>query len=140
MEKYLKTIKKMANNNYEAYIKALFSYEFNVENKETLDRMFREYMDNDDYSTPLNLELKTKEDIVQINIDNLEELKQVYEDFGIEKLEDHIMEVSEVVDIYRDLLNSGDTFYTYLVTEELNYIMRAVEDNDASHVQFKDKI
>lgn len=43
-------IEKMANDNYETFIKALISFEKGIEDKKLLDEVYAKYMDNDGYA------------------------------------------------------------------------------------------
>ena len=43
-------IKGMATENYEGFIKALISFEKGINDEEVLDKLYQEYMDNDDIS------------------------------------------------------------------------------------------
>lgn len=40
----------MATENYEGFIKALISFEKGINDEEVLDKLYQEYMDNDDIS------------------------------------------------------------------------------------------
>ena len=41
------TLEKMANDNFEDFTKALISFEKGINDKETLDKVYQDYMDND---------------------------------------------------------------------------------------------
>ncbi|STO00772.1 Uncharacterised protein [[Eubacterium] infirmum] len=41
------TLEKMANDNFEDFIKALISFEKGINDKESLDKVYQDYMDND---------------------------------------------------------------------------------------------
>ena len=41
------TLEKMANDNFEDFTKALISFEKEINDKETLDKVYQVYMDND---------------------------------------------------------------------------------------------
>lgn len=41
------TLEKMANDNFEGFTKALISFEKGINDKETLDKVYQDYMDND---------------------------------------------------------------------------------------------
>lgn len=41
------TLEKMANDNFEDFTKALISFEKWINDKETLDKVYQDYMDND---------------------------------------------------------------------------------------------
>lgn len=41
------TLEKMANDNFEDFTKALISFEKGINDKETLDKVYQVYMDND---------------------------------------------------------------------------------------------
>ena len=41
------TLEKMANDKFEDFIKALISFEKGINDKETLDKVYQVYMDND---------------------------------------------------------------------------------------------
>ena len=41
------TLEKMANDNFEDFTKALISFEKEINDKETLDKVYQDYMDND---------------------------------------------------------------------------------------------
>ena len=41
------TLEKMANDNFESFTKALISFEKGINDKETLDKGYQDYMDND---------------------------------------------------------------------------------------------
>lgn len=49
-------IEQMATENYREFIKALLSFEKNVEDEDLLDMVYEEYMDND-YITLINEDL-----------------------------------------------------------------------------------
>ncbi len=41
------TLETMANDNFEDFTKALISFEKGINDKETLDKVYQDYMDND---------------------------------------------------------------------------------------------
>lgn len=41
------TLEKMANDNFEVFTKALISFEKGINDKESLDKVYQVYMDND---------------------------------------------------------------------------------------------
>lgn len=41
------TLEKMANDNFEDFTKALISFEKGINDKESLDKVYQDYMDND---------------------------------------------------------------------------------------------
>ena len=43
-------LEKMANDNYETFIKALIGFEKGIEDKKLLDEVYARYMDNDGYT------------------------------------------------------------------------------------------
>ena len=42
------TIQKMSEDSYEDFIKALISFELRIDQKELLDRVYKDYMEEDD--------------------------------------------------------------------------------------------
>lgn len=49
MHKEIKIVlEKMADENYEKFIKALISFEMNIDDEVTLDKLYEVYMENDE--------------------------------------------------------------------------------------------
>ncbi|WP_038113809.1 hypothetical protein [Veillonella montpellierensis] len=70
-------LKQMANENHEDFVKALISFEKGINDKDALDKLYQEYMDNDSMSL-LN-------DEFDYLIDELRENGQIKESAAIEK-------------------------------------------------------
>lgn len=119
------TLEKMANENYEDYIKALISVEKGINDKETLDKLYTDYMENNSM-TLLN-------DEFDYMIDELSENGQLKENTAIQEEDNDLINVvgnvvSDVEVIERENKNgepfkvanfsiisndeNGDKFYT----------------------------
>ena len=72
------TLEQMANENHEDFAKALISFEKGINDKDALDKLYQEYMDNDSMSL-LN-------DEFDYLIDELRENGQIKESVAIEKV------------------------------------------------------
>lgn len=79
------TIEQMANENYEDFTKALISFEKGVNDKEALDKLYAEYMENDSMSL-LN-------DEFDYMIDELRESGQIKENAILEKEDNDLVNI-----------------------------------------------
>lgn len=79
------TIEQMANENYEDFTKALISFEKGINDKEALDNLYAEYMENDSMSL-LN-------DEFDYMIDELRESGQIKENSSIEKEDNDLVNI-----------------------------------------------
>lgn len=100
------TLEQMANENHEDFAKALISFEKGINDKDALDRLYQEYMDNDSMSL-LN-------DEFDYLIDELRENGQIKESAAIEKEDNNLVNivgnvVGEIETIERENKN-GEAF------------------------------
>ena len=100
------TLEQMANENHEDFAKALISFEKGINDKDALDRLYQEYMDNDSMSL-LN-------DEFDYLINELRENGQIKESVAIEKEDNDLVNivgniVGEVETIERENKN-GEAF------------------------------
>ncbi len=79
------TLEKMANENHEDYTKALISFEKGINDKETLDKLYTDYMENDSMSL-LNNEF-------DYMIDELRENGQLKENVTIQEEDNDLVNV-----------------------------------------------
>lgn len=79
------TIEQMANENHEDFTKALISFEKGINDKEALDKLYIEYMENDSMSL-LN-------DEFDYMIDELRESGQIKENETIDKEENDLVNI-----------------------------------------------
>ena len=99
-------LEQMANENHEDFAKALISFEKGINDKDALDKLYQEYMDNDSMSL-LN-------DEFDYLIDELRENGQIKESASIEKEDDDLVNlvgnvIGEVETIERENKN-GEAF------------------------------
>jgi hypothetical protein len=78
-------LEQMANENHEDFAKALISFEKGINDKNTLDRLYQEYMDNDSMSL-LN-------DEFDYLIDELRENGEIKESVAIEKEDNDLVNI-----------------------------------------------
>lgn len=100
------TLEHMANENQEDFVKALISFEKGINDKDALDKLYQEYMDNDSMSL-LNNEF-------DYLIDELRENGQIKDSLEIEKEDNDLVNivgniVGEVEAIERENKN-GEAF------------------------------
>lgn len=100
------TLEQMANENHEDFVKALISFEKGINDKDVLDKLYQEYMDNDSMSL-LNDEL-------DYLIDEFRENGQIKDSVAIEKVDNDLVNivgniVGEIETIERENKN-GETF------------------------------
>jgi len=100
------TLEQMANENHEDFAKALISFEKGINDKDALDKLYQEYMDNDSMSL-LN-------DEFDYLIDELRENGQIKESAAIEKEDNNLVNivgnvVGEIETIDRENKN-GEAF------------------------------
>ena len=100
------TLEKMANDNFEDFTKALISFEKEINDKETLDKVYQVYMDNDSMGL-LN-------DEFDYLIDEFRENGQIKESAAIEKEDNNLVNivgnvVGEIETIERENKN-GEAF------------------------------
>ncbi|EHL18933.1 hypothetical protein HMPREF9628_01930 [Peptoanaerobacter stomatis] len=79
------TIEKMANENHEDFTKALISFEKGINDKEALDKLYADYMENDSMSL-LN-------DEFDYMIDELRESGQIKENESLEKEDNDLVNI-----------------------------------------------
>jgi len=99
-------LEQMANENHEDFVKALISFEKGINDKDVLDKLYQEYMDNDSMSL-LNDEL-------DYLIDEFRENGQIKDSVAIEKVDNDLVNivgniVGEIETIERENKN-GETF------------------------------
>lgn len=107
------TLEQMANENHEDFAKALISFEKGINDKDALDRLYQEYMDNDSMSL-LNDEFDYLIDEFDYLIDELRENGQIKDSATIEKEDNNLVYIvgnilGEVENIERENKN-GETF------------------------------
>ena len=99
-------LEQMANENHEDFAKALISFEKGINDKDALDKLYQEYMDNDSMSL-LN-------DEIDYLIDELRENGQIKDSVAIEKEDNDLVNivgniVGEIETIERENKN-GEAF------------------------------
>lgn len=100
------TLEQMANDNYEDFAKALIGFEKGINDKEALDKLYQDYMDNDSMGL-----LNDEFDYI---IDELKENGQVKDSVAIEKEDNDLINivgniVGDVENIERENKN-GEAF------------------------------
>lgn len=79
------TLEHMANENQEDFVKALISFEKGINDKDALDKLYQEYMDNDSMSL-LNNEF-------DYLIDELRENGRIKDSVAIEKEDNDLVNI-----------------------------------------------
>ena len=95
LEDMRNTLEQMANENHEDFAKALISFEKGINDKDALDKLYQEYMDNDSMSL-LN-------DEFDYLIDELRENGQIKDSASIEK------EYNDLVNIVGNIVGEVET-------------------------------
>ena len=100
------TIEKMANENHEDFAKALISFEKGINDKDALDKLYADYMENDSMSL-LN-------DEFDYMIDELRESGQIKESNSLEKEDNDLVNIAGnvfgKVDVVKRENKNGETF------------------------------